>query len=104
MKLHPFKPLIARFIRELKLYRRIVLHPRCPRLARFLLGIAIVYALSPIDLIPDFIPVLGYLDDILILPVLIIIALQFIPKDLIEEVRLEMENGECSLPHSAIQI
>jgi uncharacterized membrane protein YkvA (DUF1232 family) len=92
MKLLPFKTLIVRFIRELKFYQRVLSHPRCPRLARFFLGIAITYALSPIDLIPDFIPVLGYLDDIIILPVLIFIALRLIPKDLIEEARLDMRN------------
>jgi uncharacterized membrane protein YkvA (DUF1232 family) len=47
----------------------------------------IVYALSLIDLIPDFIPVLGYLDDLIILPLLILLTIKFIPKDLMTTYR-----------------
>lgn len=52
-----------------------------PIIAKILATITIVYALSPVDLIPDFIPVLGYLDDIIILPALIVLTIKFIPKD-----------------------
>jgi uncharacterized membrane protein YkvA (DUF1232 family) len=45
-----------------------------------LIGIAIAYALSPVDLIPDFIPVLGHLDDVIIVPLLIFAALKLVPK------------------------
>lgn len=62
-----------------------------PLLAKILAGITIGYALSPIDLIPDFIPVLGYLDDIIILPVLIALTIQLIPKDALERFRKEAE-------------
>ena len=58
-----------------------------PILAKIFAGIAVAYALSPIDLIPDFIPVLGYLDDVIILPMLLVITLKFIPKDMIEKYR-----------------
>ena len=53
---------------------------RTPFLAKILAAIAIAYALSPIDLIPDFIPVLGYLDDVLLLPILVAATIQLIPK------------------------
>jgi uncharacterized membrane protein YkvA (DUF1232 family) len=53
--------------------------PETPLLARVIIVIAIAYAASPIDLIPDFIPVLGQLDDLLIVPALIALALRFIP-------------------------
>lgn len=53
--------------------------------------LAVGYALSPIDLVPDFIPVLGYLDDIIILPVLVMAALKFIPKEIFDECRKESE-------------
>lgn len=63
-----------------------------PIIAKIFAGITICYALSPIDLIPDFIPFLGYLDDILLLPILIAITIKFIPQDIINKCRLEAEN------------
>jgi len=70
-------------------YRSVLADSRCPRLARWLLGGAVAYAVSPIDLIPDFIPVLGLLDDLIVLPVLVWLALQIIPKELIHEYRIK---------------
>ena len=64
-------------------------HPRTPWYARILAGIIIGYALSPVDLIPDFVPVLGYLDDLVILPLLIILLLRLIPREVFEECRQE---------------
>lgn len=90
MRWHLPGKFIARFRRDIALYRRIILHPSCPRITRFLLGVAIAYALSPIDLIPDFIPVLGYVDDLLILPLVIYIAFRTVPDELLEEVREEI--------------
>ena len=58
-----------------------------PLSAKILAGLAIGYALSPIDLIPDFIPVLGYLDDLIILPLLIAISIRLIPGEVLEECR-----------------
>lgn len=52
-----------------------------PLSAKIFAALAVAYALSPVDLIPDFIPVLGYLDDLLILPVLVALAVRFIPKE-----------------------
>ena len=56
-----------------------------PLLAKVLIMITVGYALSPIDLIPDFIPVLGYLDDLLILPFLIFLSIKLIPKEIMDE-------------------
>ena len=58
-----------------------------PIFAKIFIIMAIGYALSPIDLIPDFIPVLGYLDDLLIVPILIVISIKLIPKSIMEECR-----------------
>lgn len=63
-----------------------------PFLAKALAALIILYALSPIDLIPDFIPVLGYLDDLIILPVLITVTVKLIPKPIMERCRQEAVN------------
>jgi len=61
--------------------------PRVPWYAKVLVGLVVAYALSPIDLIPDFIPVLGYVDDLLILPAGIALAIKLIPNGVLEEHR-----------------
>jgi uncharacterized membrane protein YkvA (DUF1232 family) len=61
--------------------------PRTPWYAKILAGAIVAYALSPIDLIPDFIPVLGYLDDIIIVPLGIVVAIRLIPASVIAECR-----------------
>ena len=53
--------------------------------AKIVAGITVGYALSPIDLIPDFIPILGYLDDLIVLPVLIILCVKLIPCEIMQE-------------------
>lgn len=63
-----------------------------PWYAKTVAFIAVAYALSPVDLIPDFIPVLGYIDDILILPALVVLAVKWIPDSIMEECRLEAES------------
>ena len=60
---------------------------RTPLLARVLISITIAYLLSPIDLIPDFIPILGLLDDILIVPALITLSIKLIPSAVLREAR-----------------
>ena len=54
-------------------------HPDTGLIPRVLIGITLAYAMSPIDLIPDFIPILGYLDDVIIIPLLISISIRLIP-------------------------
>lgn len=83
--LDQWRGLAGRFTQEINFYRCVLKHPETPRAARLLLGAAIAYAASPIDLIPDFIPVIGYLDDLLILPLLIWAALRLIPQSVITE-------------------
>jgi uncharacterized membrane protein YkvA (DUF1232 family) len=75
------------FRNEIGVYRSVMVDPRCPRIARWLLGAAVAYALSPIDLIPDFIPLLGHLDDFLILPLMVWLAIRLIPRELVAEHR-----------------
>jgi uncharacterized membrane protein YkvA (DUF1232 family) len=61
--------------------------PRCPWHARILAAALTAYAFSPIDLIPDFIPVLGYLDEMVLLPVGIWLVLRLIPESVLTECR-----------------
>ena len=62
---------------------------RTPILAKIMVVITIGYALSPIDFIPDFIPILGYLDDLIILPFMIAICIKLIPQKVLEESRIK---------------
>ena len=61
--------------------------PRTPWLAKLVIGLVVAYALSPIDLIPDFIPLLGYLDDLLLLPLGIWLAIRLLPAEVLAECR-----------------
>ena len=65
---------------------------KTPWYAKFFALLTVVYALSPIDLIPDFIPVLGYLDDLIILPVLVALTIKFIPRDVFEKYREQAQD------------
>ena len=67
---------------------------RTPWYARIIAAVIVVYALSPIDLIPDFIPVLGYLDDLIILPALIVWCVKCIPCEVFEDCRNRAERLE----------
>lgn len=62
-----------------------------PLIAKIFAGMTLVYALSPIDLIPDFIPIFGLLDDVILLPFLIAVTIKLIPKDVFEQCRKEAE-------------
>jgi len=74
---------------------------RTPWLAKIVAGFVAAYALSPIDLIPDFIPILGFLDDLVIVPIGIAIAVRLIPTPLMAEFR-EQALARASRPRSFI--
>lgn len=69
-----------------------------PFLAKAMALLTLGYALSPIDLIPDFIPVIGYLDDLILLPLMIILTVKLIPKEILEECMNESEGMWDRLP------
>lgn len=85
-----FRNALVRFRQEIAIYRRAMKHPRTPKPARWLLGIALAYAISPLDLVPDFIPVIGHLDDLIIVSGLVWIALRLIPEDVLDECRASL--------------
>lgn len=64
-------------------------HPDVPWPAKAIAAATVAYALSPIDLIPDFVPVLGYLDDLVIVPAGILLAMKLIPTALLAELRAQ---------------
>jgi uncharacterized membrane protein YkvA (DUF1232 family) len=65
--------------------------PRTPLSAKILAGVVVAYAFSPIDLIPDFIPVLGYLDDLILVPLGIYLTIQLIPPPVLADARREAD-------------
>lgn len=65
--------------------------PRTPAIVRMIGVVVVAYALSPIDLIPDFIPVLGFIDDAILLPALIWLAVRLMPDDVLSESRVAAE-------------
>jgi uncharacterized membrane protein YkvA (DUF1232 family) len=67
--------------------------PRVPWYAKVFIALIAGYAISPIDLIPDFIPVLGYLDDFILIPLGITLALKMMPKTVLEECREEAQKA-----------
>jgi len=68
-------------------------HPLTPWYAKVWAGVVAAYAFSPIDLIPDFIPVLGYLDDLVLVPLGITLALKMIPPEVMAECRSKAETA-----------
>ncbi len=84
--------------REAAVYTLVLRDPRTPRLAKWLLACAIGYAALPFDLIPDCIPVIGHLDDLVIVPGLVVLALQLIPPQVVEAGRAQACRGESARP------
>jgi uncharacterized membrane protein YkvA (DUF1232 family) len=83
-------------------------HPGTPWYAKAFVAVVVAYAVSPIDLIPDFIPVLGFLDDLVLLPVGIWIAIRMIPPAVLDECRARagesMGQGQASGRAAAVVV
>jgi len=82
------------FKREFEVYRCALRHPDTPWFAKMLLGLAVGYALLPFDLIPDFLPIIGHLDDLVIVPGLIWLALRLIPPAVMDTCRVRKAASE----------
>ena len=79
----------AKLKAEFEFYRRLQQHPQTPKFAKALLWLAIGYLLMPFDLIPDFLPIIGQLDEVVIIPLLLYFALKLTPATVIAACRLE---------------
>ncbi|WP_317932730.1 YkvA family protein [Halioxenophilus sp. WMMB6] len=97
---------LKRWARQLKAYTYALYlvskHPEVPWPTKLFIALIVAYALSPIDLIPDFIPVLGYLDDLLLLPLAIWLAIKLIPHEVWQECVVEAEATLAALPTSRV--
>ena len=71
--------------KEIKVLAVVYRDPRTPWYARLFIAVILAYSLSPIDLIPDFIPVLGYVDDLILIPLGIYLAIKMIPGEIFTE-------------------
>lgn len=84
------------FRRELIVYQRVLEDERTPARAKIFLGLAIGYLCMPFDLIPDFIPVIGHVDDAVIIPGLVFIALRFVPHEVVSEHREQVIRDQAA--------
>jgi len=89
---------VKRVRHEVRVWSLVLKDPRTPRVSKWLLGAALVYLASPVDLIPDFIPVLGQLDDLVVVRGLVRLAMRFIPREVVAECREEASRQENGLP------
>jgi uncharacterized membrane protein YkvA (DUF1232 family) len=89
---------VARIRREVRVWSLVLKDPRTPRVSKWLLGAALVYLASPVDLVPDFVPVLGQLDDLVVVPGLVWLATRFIPRGVVAECRKRASHQENDLP------
>lgn len=81
------------FKEEISLYKAVMNDKETPFISKTLLGLAIGYVLMPFDLIPDFIPVLGQIDDLIIVPILVILAKKTIPSEILNKHRRKINEG-----------
>ncbi len=85
------KSALQRCKRELRVYHLVMKDRRTPRGAKWLVWLALAYVVSPFDLIPDFVPVIGWLDDLLVVSILLGLARAWIPADVLAACRAQVE-------------
>lgn len=89
--------------KQIKIIYFVYLDEAASKWVKILIFITLAYALSPIDLIPDFIPILGYLDDLIILPLMILLVLKLVDSETIDRARQKAEQNESlKLPVSKV--
>ncbi len=90
----------ARFATYLLALWKLARHPKTPRVAKWAAVLVLAYAASPIDLVPDFIPVLGQLDDLVLVPLGVALVIRLVPSALWAQVLAEAERSTQKLPKS----
>jgi uncharacterized membrane protein YkvA (DUF1232 family) len=90
------KDMARLFKREMTVYQRVLKDERTPARAKLFLGLAIAYLCMPFDLIPDFIPVIGHLDDAVIIPALVFVALRSVPSEVVSEHREQVIRDQAT--------
>jgi uncharacterized membrane protein YkvA (DUF1232 family) len=73
-------------------------HPRTPWYAKLVVAGFVVYAITPVDLVPDAFPVLGLVDDLIFVPIAIALAVRFVPAEVLAECRMKAHERLCALP------
>ena len=91
------KKITRSFKREVIVYQRVLRDERTPVVAKLFLAFAIGYLCMPFDLIPDFIPIIGHLDDVIIIPALVFVALRFIPPEVLAEHREQVAREDQAI-------
>jgi uncharacterized membrane protein YkvA (DUF1232 family) len=94
------KEIARSFKRERTVYQRVLRDERTPFSAKLFLALAIGYLCMPFDLIPDFIPVIGHLDDVVIIPALVFVALRFVPREIVSEHREQVVREQAATQQS----
>jgi len=79
--------------REFRLYFKLFRDPRTPIISKIIMIGTLIYLISPIDIIPDFIPFMGLVDELIVIPLLFYFALKFIPKDVIDDNRRKISKN-----------
>ena len=94
--LESFKNRVRHLKRETYALYLATRHPRTPWYAKLFVAGVVAYAFSPIDLIPDFVPVLGYLDDLILIPLGIVVAIKLVPPEVLAECRARAQEAEAN--------
>jgi uncharacterized membrane protein YkvA (DUF1232 family) len=97
--MNKMKQFAAQMKLQINVLNNVRIDSRTPWLAKIIILIVVAYAISPIDLIPDFIPVLGLLDDLVLLPLGIYLAMKLVPKEVWQDCKLKAQK-QSSLPSS----
>ena len=100
--INKLKTIGKNFKRELRVYRLVLRDERTPRLPKLLLGLAVGYALLPFDPIPDFLPVIGHLDDVILIPALVGLALRLIPASIVADCRRRADEQDTPERRAAL--